>query len=382
MGFTEEMIAGVRGDSLPEIAVLLAAALPEAESRTGAQTEARTGDGGAEGRPVDPERLFDIARFNKMLGWLPVNPAALPAGCGVLASRLLQVRLQTAAMNRRAMDATAEAVGALAGVGLRHVVMKGPSQQLMVHANPFRRPSGDIDLYVAPRERRRAAAVLRGLGYVPFEEDRALWWVPFLGEQHFRRASDGTVIDLHHRLQQAGLPDWHGAEAVLGRRVTLTYGGAQIPVLSPADGCLLMAVTLAKALLAHEPCGWAAAELAHWLARLTPAERDMLERIARDARQERTLALGIALARACGARPAGAGPGALALRGLPADPAILRDMVFQPWQREAEALRRRQLLRMLVEGRPHVLALEAGRAALSQMIRLALERRAARGSAR
>lgn len=374
MGFTKEMIASVRGDSLPEIAVLLAAALPAAAGGAG--------QGGAGARPVDPSRLFDIARFNKMLGWLPVSPAALPPGCAALAPRLLQVRLHTAGMNRRAMDATAEAVKALTAAHLGHVVLKGPFQQLMVHADPFRRPSGDIDLYVAPRDRRRAAAVLRELGYSPFEEDRALWWVPFLGEQHFRREADGSVIDLHHRLQQAGLPDWHGAEAVLERRVTLHHREVAIPVLSPVDGCLLMAVTLSKALLAHEPCGWAAAELTHWLARLGPAEREMLTRVARAARQERTLALGIALARACGAPPGPADGDAPALRKLPTDPAVLRDMVFQPWQREAEALRRRHLLRMLAEGRPHVLALEAGRAALSQTVRLALERRAARTAPR
>ena len=56
--------------------------------------------------------------------------------------------------------------------------------------------------------------------------------------------------------------------------------------------------------------------------------------------------------------------------------ALLRDLVFQPWQRRAEAPRRRQMLRMLTEGRPHVLAAEAARAALSLRVQAALERRA------
>lgn len=73
------------------------------------------------------------------------------------------------------------------------------------------------------------------------------------------------MIDLHHRLQQAGLPAWQDAESILDRASLMSRAEVQIPVLSLADGCLLMTVTLAKALLAHEPCGWAAVELTHWL---------------------------------------------------------------------------------------------------------------------
>ena len=230
MGFSEETIASVRGDSLPEIGVLLAASAPAGSAPLP----------GEAGRAPDPDRLFDIARLNKMLGQLPVSPAGLPPGCAALAPRLLQVRLRIAAMNRRAMAVTAEASAALARAGLRHVVLKGPFQQMAVHGDPFRRPSGDIDLFVAPRDRRRAAAVLQALGFAAMEQEQALWWIPFLGEQHFRRDSDGAVIDLHHRLQQAGLPDWRGAAGVLDRAVTQTHEGVAIPVLSPADGCLLM----------------------------------------------------------------------------------------------------------------------------------------------
>lgn len=371
MGFSEETIASVLGDSLPEISVLIAAASPAGPE--GRPPEAVVP--AAAGRPPDPDRLFDIARLNKMLGHLPVSPAGLPPSCAALAPRLLQARLRTVAMNRKAMAVTAEVVRAFAQAGLRHVVLKGPFQQIAVHGDPFRRPSGDIDLFVLPRDRKRAARVLRALGFAPMEQEQALWWIPFLGEQHFRRESDGAVIDLHHRLQQAGLPDWRRAEGVLDRAATQAHEGQAIPVLSPPDGCLLMAVTLAKALLAREPCGWAAAELAHWQARLDPAERRRLDENAALSGQERTLALGIALARACHEHPALAEDRALP-RGLPDDPALLRDLVFQPWQRRADAPRRRQMLRMLSEGRPHVLALEAARAALSLRVQAALERRA------
>jgi len=142
-----------------------------------------------------------------------------------------------------------------------------------------------------------------------------------------------------------------------------------------------MAVSLAKALLAHEPCGWAVVDLTHWLACLDPAERTMLAKIAGESGQERTLALGIALARACSDHPSLQTYDPLLLSKLTTDQAVLRDLVFQPWQREAEAPRRRQMLRMLAQGGPHIFAIEAIRAALSQQVRKLLERRTVKNSA-
>lgn len=78
MGCSADMVASVWGDSRPEIDVLAAAA-----ARTGAAPSRP--EGRSTGRPPDPQRLFDIDRLNKMLGWLPMSPAQLPSGCVVLA---------------------------------------------------------------------------------------------------------------------------------------------------------------------------------------------------------------------------------------------------------------------------------------------------------
>ena len=68
MGFSEETIASVRGDSLPEIGVLLAASAPAGSAPL---------PGGAGRAPnPDPDRLFELARLNKMLGVLPLAPVA------------------------------------------------------------------------------------------------------------------------------------------------------------------------------------------------------------------------------------------------------------------------------------------------------------------
>ena len=159
-------------------------------------------------------------------------------------------------------------------------------------------------------------------------------------------------------------------------------------------GCLLLGVQLAKALLAHEPCGWAVAELAHWLVQMTPGDGQRLWQAAAAAGQDRTLALAMALVTACYgplrlADGSPAVPPIAAPRGLPDDPALLRDLVFQPWRRQRSGLaapsdaadarpgatRRRQMLRMLAQGRPHVLAIEAARAVLSPLVLNRLTRR-------
>ncbi|ARJ68955.1 nucleotidyltransferase family protein [Paracoccus contaminans] len=369
MAFTGETIAAMTQDASPEMAVLLAASRPSADRAPAPHPIPRQAGGAP--RPVDPDLLFELARLNKMLGVLPLSPAALPPGCAGLAPRLLQVHLQTMSMNRRVMAVTAEVVQALAGI--RVVVLKGPFQQQALHGNAARRPSGDIDLFVAPADRARAAARLRDHGFAPTEEDRALWWIRFLGEQHFQRAADGAVVDLHHRLQQVGLPAWRRSGEVLARAVSLAHDGQAVPVPSAIDGCLLLGVTLAKALLAHEPCGWAAAELAHAIAQLPPADWPRLWQAAKGAGQDRTLALGLALAAACcgplrRADGSPAEPGAPVLRGMPRDAALLRDLVFQPWRRPQEALRRRQMLLMLAQGRPHVAAVESARALASPLV--------------
>ena len=369
MAFTGETIAAMTRDATPEMAVLLAASRPGAAA---GDSPAASGQPAGAQRPLDPDLLFELARLNKMLGVLPLSPAALPPGCAGLAPRLLQVHLQTMAMNRQVMTVTAEVVRALAGI--RVVVLKGPFQQLALHGNAARRPSGDIDLFVAPSDRARAAARLRDQGFAPTEEDLALWWIRFRGEQHFQRARDGAVVDLHHRLQQVGLPAWRRSGEVLARAGSLAHDGQAIPVPSAIDGCLLLGVTLAKALLAHEPCGWAAVELAHAIAQLPPDDWPRLWQAAARAGQDRALAMALALAAACcgplrRADGSPAEPLPAVPRGMPRDGALLRDLVFQPWRRPQGTLRRRQMLLMLAQGRPHVVAVESARVLASLLRR-------------
>lgn len=71
----------------------------------------------------------------------------------------------------------------------------------------------------------------------------------FWGEQYLYRDSDGAAVDLHHRLTQVGLPGWRHEDEVPARA-----GQHEVPMPDPTMGCLLLAITIAEALLAAEPC--------------------------------------------------------------------------------------------------------------------------------
>ena len=57
--------------------------------------------------------------------------------------------------------------GALTEAGLRCAVLKGAPLSQQLYGDPGRRPSGDIDLLVAPEQLAGAVEVVRGLGYGP-----------------------------------------------------------------------------------------------------------------------------------------------------------------------------------------------------------------------
>ncbi|MDB6454807.1 nucleotidyltransferase family protein [Falsirhodobacter sp. 20TX0035] len=327
------------------------------------EIRALLGEVGFEG--TDPHRLFHLARYNKMLHLIPMT--AHPT----LAPRLLEARIATVGMNGRAIRAGAEISKALAAAQVRHVVMKGPWQQVSVHDTGFLRPSGDVDLFVAPKDRVRAAEVVGTLDYRVFEHGQTIWWLRFLGEQHFHREADGAVVDLHHRLLQVGLPSWRHAEDVLARSVLQGEGDDRVPVPDPATGCLLLAITIAKALLGSEPCGWAVRDLSLWLARLSVEERRALDRVARRAGQTRSLRLALQLVEAC----YGGSAAQSVLPGPARTKEELRSIVYQPWHHPQLAPRRRHLLRALGKGRPVAVAQQGVMSVLSPVVLSVLKRR-------
>ena len=225
---------------------------------------------------LDPQRLFDVARLNKMLAFLPAHPEALPPGCAGLAPKVDQVRLRILALNRRGIVSGAAVSRCLARAEIPHVHFKGPLQQIALYGSYLQKPSGDIDILVPPAHRKQAAEMLRELGYDETERAMSLWWTRFLSEIHLRDPESGIVVDLHHGLQQAGLPRPYNLEGFLQRRSELVFDEMTFQVPSPLDRCLLAAISISKALLAREPALSNVTDMRAALHSLTPADHTAL----------------------------------------------------------------------------------------------------------
>ncbi|MCU0912248.1 MAG: nucleotidyltransferase family protein [Rhodobacteraceae bacterium] len=331
----------------------------------------------APARRLDPRALFEVARLSGLVLCLPSDPAQLPEGCGVLAAEVDRTRLRVLALNRAVLRLAAEAGALLGAEGIAHVHLKGPLAQAQLYGDTLRRPSADADILVARADRRRAAAALAGAGFVPTEAALAGWWTRFLGEQHLRRPGAAVFVDLHHALQQPGLPRPRGEAGFLARAERFRFEGTDYPVLSAADRCLLGAMGLVRALLARAPAGGLATDLAAGLAALTPDGRRALDRIAADSGLAPTLSLGAAAAAAVvPGQAGGAGTGAVPHPLGTLGGAELRAMVLTPWREDLPWPRRRTMLRALCGPDPLRFAAEAGRAALSSAYRGLLEVRA------
>ena len=319
---------------------------------------------------IDPEFVFHIARLNKVILFLPEEPQSWPASCAALPQRIAQTRLRVMMGNHAALRAGFEASQHLTEAGIAHLQFKGPLQQVALYGDPLRKPAGDIDLLVAPRDRHRARAVLERLGYRPTEAAMASWWSRFLSEVHLTRPGDRTVIDLHHGVQQPGLPRPHALQGFIDRREIMTFQGAACPVLSPGDRGLIAAISVAKAFLAHEPCLGALADLRASHAKNEPQDIDLIYENALRHGLAETLCFARHAADACFGTRLARHPSPLP--DLTAQ--SLRDMLITPWKPGLPWPRRRRLLWALCGPSPLRYLREAGRSALSILYHGALQR--------
>lgn len=284
MPFSPEQYANVQGHScLSEMAYVLSAVESQLDSTY-------------IGKPVeqcDPLRLLEVARLNKVLSCLTRNLKYPFAETDSLFAFLDQKRLQTLSLNRRGIDEAAKLSHSLNASGIVHMHFKGPLQQAALYGDPFRKPSGDIDILVAAADRRIATEVIVGAGYEIFDASLAIWWWQFLGELHLKNAKTGLVVDLHHDVQQVGLPRPQNSGGFLERRVSIDAFGDSFDVPSAADRVIIAAISIAKALRSHEPCLSAVVDLRVAMTTLSRSDRLVLEQLSHQSGMEHTLALGL-----------------------------------------------------------------------------------------
>jgi hypothetical protein len=195
--------------------------------------------------------------------WTPLPPLAQRHGCvkpalDALASRPDvpgDVRRALHDLHRRnvvgALQGTADLrslVQALDGAGIRAVALKGPAHAAWLHGDPFIRPFADLDLLVAPGDRRRAADTLAGLGYMlPDGMSRATADVIYgaLGAWPLARAG-ALPVDLHWRLAHVRFPNPVMATDVLSESGSLRLQDTSVRIPSPTHAALLSLLHGAK----------------------------------------------------------------------------------------------------------------------------------------
>ena len=322
--------------------------------------------------PVDPIRLFELARLNKMVNFLPSKPRDLPPGCESLAPRIDAARIYTLALNRRGLTIGMRLSRLLHDAGIAHLHIKGPLQQVTLYGCYFQKPSADIDILVPPRQRRQAAQIIKAESFVQLDSHIAIWWQTFLNEIHLLHREDGVLVDLHHGLQQAGLPRPHRQNEFFDQRSVMTFEGSEFQVPSPPHRVLIAAISLGKAFLAREPALSSILDLRAAIARLTPAELRALEQSAATVGLEQTLGLARRMLAAFFPESTPALPGLG--QPLPALSASdLRQMVATPWRDGIPWPRRHRLMAELCGSDALRYSRETLRSMMSEALRKTLE---------
>ncbi|MCU0905998.1 MAG: nucleotidyltransferase family protein [Rhodobacteraceae bacterium] len=307
--------------------------------------------------PTDtPDLLLEVARLNKVLlhPGLPVLPPPHQ-------QQLEAYRLRCKTMIARGLVMARDVSTRLADAGIAHLHFKGPLLQYQIHGSVLRKPSADVDVLVHPDQRHAAARVLVDAGFTATEDALGGWWSGFLNERHYTHPDSDIFVDLHHGLQQAGLPQPRDIAGFLGRRATLAYFGTQFAVPSALDLPLILAINMIKAFVAHEPAGSTALDLHTLQSGLSPDAEDRLQAVARRTGLAETLELARILTAAALDQPAP--------RASPAwlpGPETLRAMVWQPWRADLVFPRRRYVLSWLCGNRPLQMVRELGTGGLSE----------------
>jgi hypothetical protein len=159
---------------------------------------------------------------------------------GTADAALPPVAVRTAAFTLRVDNVTAEVVTAMREVGIRALVLKGPSIVAWLYRDGAARAYVDTDLLVAAGSYRQAGDVLRVLGFRSFgyswHRDSETW----------RRRGDTTIVDLHRSLIGISAPPDTVWEELATNTDTLRVGGIHVEVLRVPARALHVALHAAE----------------------------------------------------------------------------------------------------------------------------------------
>jgi hypothetical protein len=327
-------------------------------------------------RALSPRRIFEISRLNKIAGFLSVgSPAAEQGGSNQLGALLSAYRRRMIEVNSLAMRNTLVVHRALEEAGVDFLFMKGPVQQKLLYGAFFMKPSGDVDVVVAPSDFGAAREALARIGFHPADGSRSLWWTRFLGEQHLVRHAPGpSTVDLHNRLQQPGSPSPRHPAAFLRRKRQVDFAGSMIPFLGAADVVLLASISIAKAFYNREPCAGYLCDLQAGIAAMPEGERRQMLLDAEEQGLRDTLLFAVRAADVV----IGEGLGALSEEAAHILPETgdqdLRNIMLVPWFSAIAWPKRREMLWALCGEKPVRYFSEAGWAVSAEISRRLFDR--------
>lgn len=152
--------------------------------------------------------------------------------------------------NTRIIALARNVIPCLAQHQIGTVAFKGPFHQQQLHGDWFARRANDLDLLV-PRDQFEAAlAALERIGFRA--RGTSQWWKLSLGEVHLDFPGGG-VVDLHHRLQQAGCPAPVDLGEFINEAESQQLGETAIPIPSFQHALLISALNFCKELFHRQP---------------------------------------------------------------------------------------------------------------------------------
>jgi hypothetical protein len=157
---------------------------------------------------------------------------------------------------------TAEVVTRLRGLGVRTILLKGPSFGRWLYDRRIDRLYADTDLLVAPGDVDTVSAAMRDLGFevaVPRHElDRPVPAVNWLRER------TGSAVDVHQGITGAGVSFREQWDVLSQGTERMVVGGVEVEVLAPAARALHLVLHMAQ----HGRGGRALDDLEHALERI------------------------------------------------------------------------------------------------------------------
>jgi hypothetical protein len=172
-----------------------------------------------------------------------------------------------AARNLRADAVSAQAVRALRAVGVRSILLKGPTVAEWIYDPDEVRPYVDSDLLVSPSGFDLASSVLVRLG---FEELTHEVDTPERGLAHavpWLRHRDGAQLDLHRTLTGTGVDPADLWECLIAQTEPIEVAGEVVDALSPPGRAMMLALHARQHGAAAKPV----ADVLHGLDRLPEA---------------------------------------------------------------------------------------------------------------